>query len=82
VLEGTLEHVFQNLMNEFVEKKELLDSLDEDVKPTSSNDVSNNISCSIDKKDDLDDVPSSHALLATNALLPPKFEKHTRGIGS
>jgi hypothetical protein len=32
------------------------------------------------KKDDIDNVPSSHALLATNALASPELVKHTRGI--
>jgi hypothetical protein len=83
-------------MNDYCNKKELLDALEEEVKCLSqqridddasqdvSNDTSDDIASSDDvcKKDDIDDVPSSHALLATNELVSLEFEKHTRGIGS
>jgi hypothetical protein len=40
-------------------------------------DIYNNGNSYIDK-DDLDDMPSFHALLDTNALLSLNFEKHTK----
>ncbi len=46
-----------------------------------SQDVSND-SDSFCEKDSIDDVPSSHAFLATNELVSPEFDKNTRGIGS
>jgi hypothetical protein len=73
----------QDLINNYYNKQELLDAKclsQHCIDDGASHDVSNYIfddiasSDKVCKKDDIDDVPTFHALLATNELVSLEFE--------